>query len=328
MVGTSLPSTALPRAASLTDALTLSLSPLVSRGEFAELRQAFEHALRTATRSLPAGERIRVDGYSLRNATSGEAGHGGSFRWSPWTARRPIGIECVRAYLANTRLTPLQASHDVITRLVRQADEQRGRPGSLSEWLAGLAVGGRAVMQAEAVVWATQLITALDWTKLRHPIVGGDRSVVLPSSRQVLLRGRIEVQTLATPTQPPLTQAHGRLEPEPSVLFAMMTGRPSPTARTELGLAALTVALGDRRGETPIRVLGWWPQCGRALVVPVDVTLLKHTCEAVIGAVRSACPTTRQQSRSASGTGERARRRETVRSSPPQAAVDVDRIAS
>ncbi len=109
-----------------------------------ELRQAFERELGTATRSLRSGERIRIDGYSLRNAISGEGGHGGSFRWSPWTARRPIGIECVRACLANTRLTPVQASHDVITGLVRQADEQRGRPGSLSEWLAGLAVGARA----------------------------------------------------------------------------------------------------------------------------------------------------------------------------------------
>jgi hypothetical protein len=318
---------ALPKAASLTDALTLGASSMVSPDEFAEVRQAFEHELRRTTRSLPTGERIRVDGYSLRNAMSGGAGHGGAFRWTPWTARRPIGIECVRASLANPRLTPLQASHDVITRLVRQADEQRGRPGSLSEWLAGLAVGGRTVVQAEAVVWATQLTTALDWTRLSRPIVGDDRSVVLPSSSQVLLRGRIELRTFATPARVQGTNPRRRLESEPSVLFATMTGRPSPTARTELGLAALTVALGDRHGEVPVRVLGWWPQCGRALVVPVDLTLLNQTCEAVVGTVRSMCPTIPQKSRPSRATGERTGRH-TGKTSLPQAVGEVDRIAS
>jgi hypothetical protein len=215
----------------------------------------------------------------------------------------------------------------VITRLIRQADEQRGRPGSLSEWLAGLAVGGRTVVQAEAVVWATQLITALDWTRLSRPIVGDDRSVVLPSSSQILLRGRIELRTFVTPTQARDTHPHQRLESEPSVLFATMTGRPGPTARTELGLAALTVALDDRHDEVPIRVLGWWPQCGRSLVVPVDLALLNQTCEAVVGTVRSMCPNIPQKARPSRAAGERTGRH-TGKTSPPHAVGEVDRIAS
>jgi hypothetical protein len=320
MVGTSLPPTSLPKATSLTGLLTAPAAVSASRDEFGKLRREFEAELRTAAGSLPAGERVRVNAYHLRNSVSGNVNHDSPFRWTPWTARRSIGVECVRACLANARLTPPQAGHDVIARLIRRADDERGRPGSLAEWLAGLAVGGRAVVQAEAVAWATQLLTALDWSKLSAPIVGGDRSVVLPSSSQVLLRGRIEVRTRVVSPQPPNDSDTRRtLDGAPSVLFAMMTGRPSPTARTELGLAALTVALDDRHGDVPIRVVGWWPQCGRALVVPVDLALLDHTCQAVVATVRSACPTNRVQPRSAGGTVTRAARRASVKNAPRRA---------
>jgi hypothetical protein len=330
MIGTSLPSTSLPKATALTEVLTWPSSPSISRDEFHQLRQAFEGELGTVARSLPINERIRIDGYRLRNTVSDLDS---PFRWSPWTARRPIGVECVRACLACARLTPLQASHDVIRRFVRRADDERGHPGSLAEWLAGLAVGGRTVVQAEAVVWATQLLTALDWTKLSRPIVGGDRSVVPSSSSRVLLRGRIEVLTRVVPARSPNKgEALGARDVGPAALFAMMTGRPSPTARTELGLAALTVALDGREGEAPIRVVGWWPQCGRALVVPVDLALFNQTCDAVLGAVRSACPPQRRQPRAAKdsvgGSGRRDAVRKPTRRAATRVAPDTERVAS
>jgi hypothetical protein len=333
MIGTSLPSTSLPKAITLTKALTSPSSPSISRDEFHQLRQAFEGELGTVTRSLPVNERIRIDGYRLRNTVSENADLDSPFRWLPWTARRPIGVECVRACLACARLTPLQASHDVIRRFVRRADDERGHPGSLAEWLAGLAVGGRTVVQAEAVVWATQLLTALDWTKLSRPIVGGDRSVVPSSSSRVLLRGRIEVLTRVVPARSPNKgEALGARDVGPAALFAMMTGRPSPTARTELGLAALTVALDGREGEAPIRVVGWWPQCGRALVVPVDLALFNQTCDAVLGAVRSACPPQRRQPRAAKdsvgGSGRRDAVRKPTRRAATRVAPDTERVAS
>ena len=333
MVGTSLPPTSLPKATSLTDVLTAPAPLLVSRDEFGELRRDFEDELGTAARSLRAGERIRVDAYHLRNSVSGNVDRESPFRWTPWTARRPIGVECVRACLVNARLTPPQAGHDVIARLIRRADDERGRPGSLAEWLAGLAVGGRAVVQAEAVAWATQLLTALDWSKLSAPIVGGDRSVVLPSSSQVLLRGRIDVRTRVVSPQPPNdNDARRTLDVAPAVLFAMMTGRPSPTARTELGLSALTVALDGRHGDVPLRVVGWWPQCGRALIVPVDLALLDHTCQAAVATVRAACPTRRVQPHSAKATDDRTGGRDAVTAAARRAAKPVitpaERVAS
>ena len=332
MVGTSLPSTSLPKSASLTDAFISPSTRLVDQREFRQLRRDFECELGEAAGPLPANERVRVDAYHLRNSISGNVEPDGSFRWTPWTARRPIGIECVRACLANPRLTPLQATHDVITRLVGRAVDERQRPGSLAEWLSGLGVGGRAVVQAEAVVWATQLQTALDWSRIDRPIVGRDHSVVLPTSSQVLLRGRIEVQSRASSLGPLNKGKSGDTrDVSPAVLFSIMTGRPTPTARTELGLAALTVALDDRHGESPTRVVGWWPQSGRALVVPVDLALLGQTCEAVVAAVRSARPARPRQLHSSrkrtTEFGEAKRQRSAPRALTGPV-VDVERAAS
>jgi hypothetical protein len=303
MIGTSLSPTALPKASSLTNALTAPSPLLVTLAEFAMIRQALERELGAVAERLRANDRVRVDAYHLRDSLSGGAPRAGdaSFRWTPLTARRPIGIECARACLANPRLSPLESARDAITHLVRHAKDQR-RPGSLAEWVGGLAVGGRAVVQAEAVLWTTQLMTALDWDGLRRPVIGRDSSVVLPSSSRVLLRGRIEVQTWASPPGSDGDGSVGPVAPDQVVLLSMMPGRPGRTARMELGLSALTSALDNRQGAIPARVVGWWPQCGRALVVPVDVALLNQTCQAVVATVRSSCPTKLEHRRSAAAT--------------------------
>jgi hypothetical protein len=322
MVGTSIPSTVLPKAASLTEVFLAPSPPLVALSELHRLRHTFECELQLAAGPLDPKDRVRVDTYRLRNSMTGKNEADSPFRWTPWTARRPIGVESVRACLSNPRLTPVQATHEAIGNLVRRADDER-RPDSLSGWLAGLAIGARSVVQAEAVVWATQLLTALDWTKLGRPAVGGDRSVVVGSSGQVLLRGRIEVRAQAV-------SGDDSFGPQP-VLFSVVTGRPGPTARAELGLTALTVALDVRHDEIPLRVVGWWPQCGRALVVPVDIALLTRTCEAVVATVRATAPTRRGPRIAKLGTRESAERK-TTRTAPRAAGkppiIPAERVAS
>ena len=62
-----------------------------------------------------------------------------------------------------------------------------------------------------------------------------------------------------------------------------------PTSDVELGLAALTVAcdlLADRRSQSAS--IGWWPECGRAQVAPVDRRLLERTIESVVDTVTMA----------------------------------------
>jgi hypothetical protein len=172
-------------------------------------------------------------------------------------------------------------------------------------------------------------MTALDWTKLSRSIIGGDRSIALSSNR-VVLRARIEVLTRVAPVPSP--NGGVALDPGdvgPAALFAMMTGRPSQSARTELGLAALTAALDDRRDQAPIRVVGWWPQCGRTLVLPVNPTLIQQTCQAVVATVKSAYPPKRRQPRPAKDAVTRTNRRasEKVRQAA-EVIPDAARVAS
>jgi hypothetical protein len=62
----------------------------------------------------------------------------------------------------------------------------------------------------------------------------------------------------------------------------MVGGRPGPTARAELALAGLVAALGGSGAGVPARVAGYWPDCGRALVLPVDDELLGRCAASVL----------------------------------------------
>lgn len=279
MIGTALPSMALPRSRSLTDALIAPAESRVSRSELGEVRRRLEDGLQESAGSLGIHQRVRIDAYRLRFHAS-ESSRPDVFAWSPRTARRPIALEGVRGWLANKRMTPMQAVAEAVERLTRPTDEWRGAGGSLGTWIASLRLGAKSTVQAEAVTLATQLIGAIDWPRLTHPFVGDDRSISFASVPQIVLRGRIEVRSPI-----PL----GSLQdgyPAGSAVFAVMTGRPTSTARHELGLAALTVALDPKLGPA-IRVIGWWPQCGRALVLPVDGQLLETTVDAILATLRS-----------------------------------------
>src|SRR5579871_1991170 len=224
-----------------------------------------ESELRRAGFHRGGDERVRVDGYLLRTAPTATTKR--PFAWSPWTARRPIALEAVRVWLARPGLSPMRAVDVAVGALLARTDE---RPNSLGAWLQGLSSGARGVTQAEAVTWATQLFGALDWERLDRAVVGGDRSVGFEAAPRVHLHARVDVRAALSPA-----------ERARSGLFPAMTGRPGVTAADELGLAALTLALDPRLG-VPARVIGWWPQCGRAAIADVDLPLLTRTAAAVV----------------------------------------------
>jgi hypothetical protein len=282
MVGSSLSPTALPKSEELTNALTAPGPILVDTAAFDELRTDLEVRLGAAAAALPGDRPLRVDGYRLGHPDPSED-DAKPFEWGLWTARRPLGLDCARQCVADRRVHPVDAARDVVADLIGRAVRGAERPGSLGEWLGGLTPGARGVVQAEAVGWASKLVTTLDWARLPRPIIGADRSVVFPGAPQVLLRGRIEVRVTAAGRSQP-RGGTGRTE----CLFMMMTGRPTPTSDVELGLAALTVACDPRRPSVPVRVIGWWPECGRAQVVPVDRRLLERTIESVVDTVTMA----------------------------------------
>ncbi len=285
MVGTSLSPVVLPKAAALTDALVAPPSAMLADEVVLGVRKAFVDALRAAAEGLGA-DRLMIDAFRIRALTEETSRGEQPFRWSPQAARRSIGIEAARACLARAGLTPLAAANDEVDRLVLSHEQGGSAAGTLGEWLAQLHVGARAVVIAEAAGWTSQLVSALEWERLVEPVVGANRRVVVPDVPNVALRMRFEAAHRSS---------GDAAKKRPAALFLMLPGRPASTVRLELGLAALAVVVDARTRATPHRVIGWWPQSGRALVVPVDEVLLRETAGRVVAAVqrapRSGAPT-------------------------------------
>lgn len=273
----------LPKARTLTEALTAPAD-----GPGGELVPAvavrLTEALGRLENQLPGGDRLRVDEYLLATAVDDpRAGPPPSepFRWSARTARRSIGIAAVRACHHGLHRTPAEAVAGVLEQLVEDSRGGAGRGGSLGRWLAGLPTGARAAVQAEAVTWATRLHVSLDWGALPHgTVVGGrDQWWDCPWARRIGLRGRAEVRTwTADGTGGP---GNGRRP----ALFCLRPGMPGPTSRTELALPALVSSLVVPAGALPARVVGWWPSCGRAVVLEVDGEVLARAAASVVAAV-------------------------------------------
>lgn len=269
----------LPRAAALTELLLAPATTSLTRDELSSVRSILEREVTSATRHVDRVRPFRIDPFRVRRAVTGLPDQERPFAWNPWTARRQLGLEAVRTSLGRPRLSPLEATRDAVARLVRRAGD--AGPDTLSGWIAGLPLGARAVVEAEAVLWATQLLSAVVWTQPATRLVGFDRSVVPSDAPRVVVRGRVDVELRPAPRpdRDPAEMTGG--------VLVMMTGHPLPSARLELALTALAIALSDRPAVVPARVVGFWPQSGRALALPVDVDLLLRGCEAVATAVHA-----------------------------------------
>lgn len=289
--------TRLPRSRSLTEVLTAppaSQVPVtVGRGLAVQLAAD----LGDATGALTPPARLRVDEFLLATATPPASPVGGRpftaapdepFRWSARNARRSLGIAAVRACHHGLHRAPADAVAGVLERLAGGGAGGQGRGGSLGRWLAGLPAGARAAVQADAVTWATRLYIALDWRSLpAGTVVGGrDQWWDCPPEGRVGLRGRAEVRTWAAPAPGDRTGTGPARERRPA-LFCLRPGLPGPTSRIELALPALVSVLAAPADPAPARVVGWWPTCGRAIVLEVDQEVLGRAAEAVVAAVRN-----------------------------------------
>lgn len=285
MIPTTLSPVQLPKARGLTDVLMAPAGPGVPPGTAAALRRRLTDALAGSAGGGP----IRVDPYLLRMALLAPSRHTDDdpFRWSPRTAKRSVGVVAVHHCIGGRARTPAEAVAITMAQLVEDARHGRGRHSSLARWLALAGAGGRAAVQAEATTWATRLFEAIEWDRLEQPpIIGGqDQWWDCPGTPSVGLRGRADVRVPTSPV-PGAATGPGRGDRAPA-LFTMVGGRPGPTSRVELGLAALVAVLARPVAPAPTRVVGWWPDCGRALVLPVDLPMLRQTADAVVTAVRA-----------------------------------------
>ena len=259
-----------------------------------------------------------LNGRSPRDARPpGPGGRAGAFRWTARTARRSVGLAALRAGLDGRAPSPAEAVALVLSDPGGPFGVGRAGPGSCAEWIGALPPPARALVAAEATAWTTRLWTGVDWGRVDAgglDVGGPERwwrwrsgpttpttpttptGSAMPAVRngpdpwEVALRGRADVRAAPAPrSQWPSTGAH----------LIVLDGEPAAGTRQALLLSALVAALsaagsaaGSATGSAtrsaslaaavPGRVVGWWPDCGKAWVLPVDQGTLAAASDAVV----------------------------------------------
>lgn len=307
----------LPRSRALTDALfAADVSSETPAPEAPAIREHLEHGLagvvaeafgpararprrRAPGPAPPKVPLVRIGHYQVASnlwapSGVGRGEHGArrspGFRWTSRTARRSIGLAAVRAVLDGRASTPGEAVTFVMSDPGGPFGVGRSGPGSCADWMSALAPPARTFVAAEAAAWATRLCSGVDWSRIdpEHLVVGGaDRWWRWKdASAEFAVRGRADVRVCAPapvggPVGGPRRGAH----------LVVLDGQPGVATRHALLLGALVDALATPRVPTsspvPGRVVGWWPDCGKAWIVPVDTRTLTIAAEAVLRTARS-----------------------------------------
>lgn len=276
-------SLALPRARSLTDALVAPGTVSVPAEDLGLLRARLARELPPIVGELPPGERLQLDAYRFALACERPescAAADTAFVVTPATCRRAVGLSAVERCVRGRSAAPASAVREVLAAAVEDVEHATdasvqgpwvGAPW-WARWYAGLSAGARAVVEAEAVTWATQLWTALAWERLaRPPVIGGrDDFWQCPGTTRLTLRARADVRVW---------------EAEHPALLVMGSGVPAADWRLALGYRALVVALARGERALPVRVVGLWPASGQTRILGIDRGVLTEIAAAVVGAV-------------------------------------------
>ena len=263
------------RPARLADTLEAEPQTQVAPADLAAIVDDVTGALQGLAAELPPQEPLVLDTFAVLQAhrhPERVARGDDTFTPSPRTCRRAVGLlavsRCVRGFAPG----PSAAVDDV---LAAALEEDGGDVVSPSLWWASwyrtLPAGGRAVVAAEAITWATQMLTTLDWRRLqRPPVIGGrDDWWQCPGPRRVTLHGRADGRVLV-----------GRRP----ALLVVGSGSCADDWRISLGFPALVSALGKAAPAVPCRVVGTWPQSGQVRVLAVDADALRAAADAVVSA--------------------------------------------
>ncbi len=259
----------LPRASTLTDVLLSPPGPPVDERELTRARESLVTGLTRASVGNSRGSALRIDAYRLQVALKGQRrafAPDTSFSPSPASCRRAIGIAAVARCVRNRAPAPSQAVADVLEDAM---DAQTGGGGRSwwAEWFRGSPAGTRAVVQSEAVVWATQLYGALEWVRIGPEArFGCDRRWPCPGSPQVTLHSKVDVQAWAQ---------------DRPVLLVMATGVAGSHWSPALALTALAAGLVGGTDCVPARVVGIWPASGQIRILPIEHGTLETASRSV-----------------------------------------------
>ncbi len=255
-------------------------------------RRVREHLHAGVARALdgqPRGPRIDVTHRTLRRAASDPMSADlpdPPFAWKPALARRSLGLASVRACADGGYRGPA----DAVGPLAEAALEEWRRTGWRTffwePWYAGLGPGGRSVVLAEAVGWATSLWAGLDWGLLGGcaELGGADDLWTCPGPRPVRCRARTEVRVgfgrsggTGSAGRPATTDG--------TSLVSLSGGSPGERWQAELAYLAMVRGLGSSTHPAAIRVLGFWPDAGIRRLLDVDEPMLVAAADRVAAAV-------------------------------------------
>ena len=315
----------LPQAGRLTEVLLAPAVELVSEADRQGVMRRLGSELAAPGPAEGRHRPVRIDGFVLRSVASGESrGIGASFSWSALRARRAVGLRAVAACVEGRHRFVAEAVRAVVDDLAATAGgpPERGAPGaaggSLGCWLASLPTGGRAAVLSAATTWGEALFEALEWDRVagraeiggpdrwgRCTALGGPPSQTVPVSGTgrpgaqgmvgagrgapggVLVRARADVRVeLAVGEGGAREPGTGGGPAKAVALLAVLGGLPGATSYQELAVGALGELLASPGGPVAARVVGLWPECGRAMVCEVDRTALDGAIEAVVGCAR------------------------------------------
>lgn len=219
------------------------------------------------------------------------------FRWSSRTVQRMIGIAAARACVQGLASSPADAVRDCIGGFVKDAKEGRYGPRSLSSWLVDLPAGSLGAVSATATTWATRFINSLDWDSFdSRPVVGpADQWWNVPTAPGLSIRSRVDVLSYARESEDrgvdrSRSQDGSKYSDPAPVLFVAKSGLPGRASKVELALSALVATVSRPMLASPARVVGWWPNCGRAMVLGVDRRAMEWACDQVLAAVSKRSP--------------------------------------
>jgi hypothetical protein len=271
----------LPRSSALTDLLLAPSRCSLSSSALCAIRARLIDDIRCVSATSDPKEAIRivardlvVSGADPAITLRGET----NFVASPVTCRRAIGLaavaRCVRGHSSSPHAAVTDVLESSLEDLATARDHEGApRPPWWAEWCAGLSASGRAVVQAEAVTWATQLWTSVEWRRLpRLPVVGGrDDWWECPGPVPVVLQGRAEIRVW---------------NPERQVLLVVGPGSPAKNWQTRLAFPALVTCLARGERSAPARVVGFWPSSGHVRSCEVGESIVAEAAEAAVAALR------------------------------------------
>ena len=236
-------------------------------------------------RSLPADDPYGRAGVTLRLdrrrfaalRAQPDASPDTPFSCSPVRCRRAIGLDALDRCVRGRSTTASEA----VAHVLAEAEARVRAPGAghdipwWARWWCRLPPGGRAVVQAEAVVWAVQLWTGIDWEGIggRAVVVTRDERVLIGAAPWCRLEGRVDLRIEAI---------------SGGVAHLVVAGGAAPADWSmDLGFPALVSALARGPAGGAALVLGWWPESGQVRQLRVDDAALAGMAGAVVSAAGS-----------------------------------------